>query len=133
MYESEPMHPLHTPGIKCLVSGPIKPLTLWFTLNHQTRLKWPRVHTWVHTISLSSVGFSLARASLVLVDTLVGRKVLIRIGPKGRVPPTRSPSSALLPFFGGEFPYKNRLQKKGTLIRAEALNHNDLGHAACCK
>ena len=34
-----------------------------------------------------------------------------------RVGLTRSPSSALShPFFGGGFPYQNRLQKKGTLI-----------------
>ena len=35
---------------------------------------------------------------------------------------TRSPSSALLPFFWGGFPYKNRLQKKvGTLILTSLL------------
>ena len=35
---------------------------------------------------------------------------------------TRSPSSALLPFFGGGFPYSNKLQKKvGTLILTSLL------------
>ena len=37
----------------------------------------------------------------------------------------RSPSSALLPFFLGGFPYQNRLQKQGTLILTSLLE--DLG------
>ena len=41
------------------------------------------------------------------------------------ITPCETPSSALLPFGGGGFPYSNRLEKKGTLILTSLLEDLD--------
>ena len=55
---------------------------------------------------------SPTQAKVVFTDPVCGW----RLGP---------PSSVLLPFAGGGFPYQNRLQKKGTLVLTSLLE--DLG------